>query len=216
MPRTPLALALVLVLSSCRGAVPEQPMAGDLELCCKDAVDEVSFVGCRPTGRCRTSESVWIRGPLSCTADAPEQCAGGRCCQLDLDALASLGPLPPIGPGSSMDAQAPADSPRPASITPVPLDWSPLPRPLAVPYLLCPATSERGVTGIVVMQVEIDAEGHVLAVEIRKGFDPECDALAREALLHAEFEPALTPEGQPIASSLRYEYEFALAADEAP
>ena len=50
-------------------------------------------------------------------------------------------------------------------------------------------------------------------VVIREGFEPECDALARDALLHAEFEPARTPEGRPIASSLRYEYSFALAED---
>jgi hypothetical protein len=52
-------------------------------------------------------------------------------------------------------------------------------------------------------------------VVIRKGFEPECDALARDALLHAQFEPALSPERTPIASSLRYEYTFA-SHDEAP
>lgn len=221
-----LMLAPTLGVGGCRGGAAEQPMAGDLELCCKAAVDEVSFVGCRPTGHCRTSESVWIRGPLTCTADEPEQCAGGRCCALDLATVAALGPIPPIGPGSTSTTtptRAPVDSLEPARITPVPLDWSPLPTAISVPRLLCPATAERGVTGVVVMQVEVDADGRVTAVAIRSGFEPECDALARDALLHAEFEPALNPEGQPIASSLRYEYEFALTehppgetADEAP
>src|SRR5690606_29490216 len=173
-----------------------------------------SFVGCRPTGHCRASESVWIRGPLTCTADPPDQCGGGRCCKLDLDALATRGQ--PAAPEPGLDTSpAPVEpTPDPASITPVPLDWQPLPRVVSVPYLMCPATAERGIAGTVVMQVEVDGTGRVTSVAIREGFEPECDALARDALLHAEFEPALTPEGRPIASSMRYEYQF--ATDEEP
>jgi TonB family protein len=107
----------------------------------------------------------------------------------------------------------PAPAPDPAAITPIPLDWQPLPKPVSVPLLVCPATAERGVTGVVVMQVEVDETGAVTEVVIRNGFDPECDALARDALLHADFEPARSPDGEPIASSLRYEYEFTLGEE---
>jgi hypothetical protein len=113
------------VLVGCRGEDSEQPMAGDLELCCKAAnADNVTFVGCRPTTHCRASESVWIRGPLTCTADTPDQCAGARCCKLDLEALALRAgePLPEPEPAQDVEAE-PAPAPEPAPITPVPLDW---------------------------------------------------------------------------------------------
>lgn len=192
-------------------------MAGDLELCCKHAIDDVTFVGCRATGICRASESVWIRGPLTCTADTPDECAGGRCCTLDLEALATRGNV--VTP-DKLVVDTPASTPSteptpdPAPISPIPLEWQPLPKPVSMPLLVCPATAERGVTGTVVMQVEVDETGAVTDVVIRSGFDPECDALARDALLHADFEPARSPDGEPIASSLRYEYEFTLAAEE--
>ncbi|MFO7564999.1 MAG: energy transducer TonB [Enhygromyxa sp.] len=211
-----LALAIVPALGGCRGHAAELPVAGELELCCKAALDDLNFVGCRPAGPCRASESVWIRGPLSCTADDPEQCAGARCCKLDVDPLASPGPVLPSTSTQQQEQEQPAEPPPAAELASIPLDWSPLPKPISVPFLLCPATAERGLTGTVVMQVEVDAEGQVTAVAIHEGFEPECDALAREALLQAEFEPARTPEGQPIPASLRYEYEFALADDEAP
>jgi TonB family protein len=204
LPRAPLLLASALALAGCRGAAAERPMSGNLELCCKDAIDEVSFVGCRPAGPCRATESVWIRGPLICTADTLDACAGGRCCTLDIEPLARFATDSSLGSplASPIERQ-----PDPASITAVPLDWGPLPTPISVPRFVCPAS------GIVMMQVDVDAGGRVTAVTILEGFDPECDALAREALLHAEFEPAATPEGQPIQSSLRYEYEFAPAGE---
>ncbi len=212
--RAQLGFALALALGGCRGGAAEQPMAGDLELCCKAANDDdVSFIGCRATGYCRASESVWIRGPLTCTADTPDECAGGRCCKLDLDALADRSgtPSPETPPTLPFPeaAQTVDSPPSPVDITPVPLDWQALPTVVFVPRMVCPATVERGVTGTVVLQVEIDEAGHVTEVAIREGFDPECDALARDALLHAEFEPALTPEGRPLPATLRYEYSFA-------
>jgi hypothetical protein len=122
---------LALALLGCRAsAAAEQPMAGDLELCCKDAIDDVTFVGCRPTGYCRASESVWIRGPLTCTADTPDYCEGARCCTLDLEALATRSGG---APEPREDHEPPADPepeppPEPAAITPVPLDWQAKPK----------------------------------------------------------------------------------------
>ena len=209
-----LAFGLALGLAGCRGGAAEQPLVGDLELCCKSAnPDEVSFVGCRAADVCRATEEVWIRGPLTCTVDGPEQCAGGRCCSLDLDALAlRAGPgMPsptPTDPSDGVDEPVPVEVPEPAPVTPIPLDWSGRPTPVFIPKLVCPATDDRGVTGAVVLWLEIDATGRVTEAAIRESLDPECDALARDALLHAEFEPGLNPDGQPIATALRYRYEF--------
>lgn len=205
--RAPLLLALAVAgaMAGCRGATAEQPMAGDLELCCKAASDDVSFVGCRPTGHCRASESVWIRGPLTCSADTPDQCAGGRCCTLDVEALAARGapPLPATTPEPE-PTTTPEPPPEPAAITPVPLDWQAKPTAVAVPKLICPTRA----SGTVLLHVAIDETGRVIEVAIREGLEPECDALARDALLHAEFAPALTPDGRPIPSSLIWPYSF--------
>lgn len=201
-------LALMLALTGCRGIAAEQPVSGDLELCCKAAgEDNISFVGCRATGFCRATESVWIRGPLTCTAESPDECAGARCCKLDLEALEIRG----FVERSSTTGPAPLAPPasEPADPAPLPLDSQPAPTPIFVPNFVCPATVARGVSGIVLLQVAIDETGRVTEVEIRRPLDPECDALARDALLHAEFEPALTADGQPVASSLIWAYQFA-------
>jgi TonB family protein len=176
-------------------------MTGDLELCCKAANDDdISFVGCRPAGLCRANESVWVRGPLTC-ASGPE-CAGGHCCALDLEDGEVVVATKPIAIDEPERTPVVEPAPEPASITPVPLDWTPAPTPVMVPKLVCE------VGGTVMLDVEVDETGRVTEVEIRERLDPECDALARDALLHAEFEPALTPDGRAVASSLAYAYEF--------
>jgi TonB family protein len=212
-----LALALLAVpwaLAGCRVSESEPVVAGHHELCCKAAnPDNLGFVGCRASSSCRTSERVWVRGPVTCEPPDAQNCAGGRCCKLDLEALALL----------ELDAEAVVDAPTiealgeatprepapaPALIVPVPLDWQPRPTPVAIAKLLCPATVERGIVGEVLLDIEVDANGHVTAAEVRSGIDPQCDTLARDALLHAEFEPARTPEGVAIASSLTWVYAF--------
>jgi TonB family protein len=190
----PLALALALALGGCRGGETELPVAGELELCCKAAgQDNVSFSGCRVTSFCRANESVWVRGPLSCSATTSDQCAGGRCCELDL-------------------ARAPstlAPDPSPLALNPIPVDWQGTPTPVYVPNFVCPASVERGVSGTVLLHVTVDETGRVTDVTIHRSLLPECDALARDALLHAEFEPALTPVGKPVAARMIWAYQFA-------
>jgi TonB family protein len=215
-------LAALCGLPGCRVDHPEQVVAGHHELCCKAAnADNLGFVGCRASRSCRTSERVWVRGPVTCAPADPQRCSGGRCCQLDLEAIATL----ELDPSAMVEgpelAREPAlepvrePAPNPALIVPVPLDWQAHPTPITIPKLVCPASVERGVVGSVVLQIEVDASGHVSAAEIRSGFDPECNALARDALLHAQFEPARTPAGQSIASSLAWVYEFTLDGGEA-
>lgn len=230
-----LLLAALGAVAGCRVTAPERVVEGHHELCCKAAnADNLGFVGCRASSSCRGNERVWVRGPVSCgPADAP-RCAGGRCCELDLGAVAQLdlgvevqfdgAHVDAEPPGSSSDRsedrvlepgedsiEAPAPEPMP--IVPVPLDWQARPTAVTIPKLLCPATLERGVVGSVVLLVDVDASGRVTEAKIRSGVDPQCDALAREALLHAEFEPARMPAGQPIASSTTWVYEFTAGGD---
>ena len=109
---------LVVAAAGCRGAPADAPVDGHHELCCKAAnPDNVSFVGCRATGYCRTGEEVWVRGPVSCTTAGPEHCAGGRCCKL----VVEVPDLPETE--AEGDASAPeTPTPEPAPVVPVPLD----------------------------------------------------------------------------------------------
>jgi TonB family protein len=219
-------LAALCALAGCRVTEPEAVVAGHRELCCKAAnPDNLGFVGCRASSKCRSNERVWVRGPVTCAPLDAQRCAGGRCCEIDLGAVTLLEHDAEVRFDSSqIDAEPPelapdpvadpvADpvrqpTPAPVAIVPVPLDWQARPTAITIPKLVCPATVERGVVGSVELRVEVDATGHVTEASIRSGIDPQCDALAREALLHAEFEPARTPAGQPIASSVTWVYDF--------
>ena len=69
-----LSLVPLLLALGCRvGPGASAPVEGHLELCCKAArEDNVSFVGCRATSYCRAAESVWVRGPLACGPQRPQ------------------------------------------------------------------------------------------------------------------------------------------------
>jgi TonB family protein len=221
-----LLFVALTALAGCRVTEPERVVEGHRELCCKAAnLDNHGFVGCRASSSCRTSERVWVRGPVSCGPPDAQRCSGGRCCELDLGAVALLELDAEVRfDAARVDAESPQSTPglapepgvlpvkkvapEPAQIVPVPLGWQARPTAITIPKLVCPATVERGVVGSVELHVEVDASGRVTEVEIERGIHPQCDALAREALLHAEFEPALSPTGQPIASSSTWVYEF--------
>lgn len=213
-----LLLAALCALAGCRVTEPESVVEGHHELCCKAAnPDNLGFVGCRASSSCRTGERVWVRGPVTCAPPDAQRCAGGRCCELDLGAVVQLGLDAEVrSDGARVDAEPPEPipkldrepAPKPALIVPVPLDWQARPTAITIPKLVCPATVERGVVGTVELRIEVDASGRVTEASIRSGTDPVCDALAREALLHAEFEPARTPDGQAIPSSVTWRYEF--------
>jgi TonB family protein len=213
-----LLLAALCALAGCRVTEPQSVVEGHHELCCKAAnADNLGFVGCRASSSCRTSERVWVRGPVTCAPPDAQRCAGGRCCELDLGAVTQLDLDAEVRfDGARVDAELPEPAPEldrepapePALIVPVPLDWQARPTAITIPKLVCPATVERGIVGTVELRIEVDASGRVTEASIRSGTDPVCDALAREALLHAEFEPARTPDGQAIASSLTWMYEF--------
>ena len=188
--------ALVCLAAGCRGNSTDAPVSGHHELCCKAAnADNVSFVGCRASNYCRAGEEVWVRGPVRCT--------GGGECALAVE-VAALEPEPESGEAG----EAPPEAPPPAPVVPIDLDYRAEPTLESIPTLICPATVERGVEGRVLLAIEVTAEGRVSSVEIREGLDPECDALAREALKNARFAPARTPGGEPIASSMTWSYAF--------
>lgn len=189
-----------LWLGACAAPEPIAAPGESIALCCKAlGPGQNSFVGCRPQARvCRSSESLWVRGPLVCVEAGEQGCREGMCCE-----LGAVGVEPA---GGSEPAAGPEPAPRMlAQIV------EQLPKPIRVPKLVCTAVVERELEGATLLEVEVDADGEVRGVEIVEGFEPSCDALAREALLNAEFEPATDLDGQPVASALRYEYLFALA-----
>ncbi|WP_146156129.1 hypothetical protein, partial [Enhygromyxa salina] len=106
----------LLGLAGCRGANPELPVDGHRELCCKAAnPDNVSFVGCRATTYCRTNESVWVRGPITCSPEGTPNCAGARCCKLDVEAVATRGGALSVVKGLVEEASA---EPKPPASAP--------------------------------------------------------------------------------------------------
>lgn len=73
-----------------------------------------------------------------------------------------------------------------------------------------PAEAEaEGLEGSVVLQLDIDVEGHVTRAEVVEPAGHGFDEAAREAALKFQFAPA-TRNGQPVAVRILYRYEFAL------
>lgn len=219
-------VSVTLLLLGCRPAVDaNEPLAGERELCCREVDDDnAHFRGCRVGRSCRTTEAVWVRGPLRCGPVEPDRCAGGRCCSLDLAAIdqpPATVELTATARNNGASGQASSDvsaatESAPPLLTPVPLDWQPRPIAVFVPKLVCPSLAPNLATEAgertVVLELEIDAQGQVTAADVVEGLDPECDALARDALLRAEFEPATRPSGEAMATQLRFRYEFAGAS----
>lgn len=74
----------LLVGTACRPKYdPKQEVKAAPEGCCKYANETMTqFAGCRLTHRCKEDEPIWLRGAVSCTAEDPGKCGGGRCCKL--------------------------------------------------------------------------------------------------------------------------------------
>ncbi|MCA9701803.1 MAG: hypothetical protein KC431_30055 [Myxococcales bacterium] len=118
------AVTAGLTLGACRPPTdPSAPLEGHLALCCKVADDDnVGFRGCREDP-CRTGESVWLRGPVTCTP-VSEACLGGRCCRLVVPADDN-GETPDVDIGKQGDLVDETDTqmpqPEPAPIVPMPM-----------------------------------------------------------------------------------------------
>jgi periplasmic protein TonB len=83
-----------------------------------------------------------------------------------------------------------------------------LPKPVKVPKIECPATSELGVEGDVVLKVQVTAAGKIREVKVIKGIGQGCDQIAVKALKQASFKAAVGTNGKPVDFELRYEYAF--------
>jgi hypothetical protein len=117
-----LALALsLLALAACRVQdAPEQPIDDHVALCCKaESGEPLSYTGCRPSNHCRTSETLWVRGPIQCGPVEASRCEGGRCCSLDSSPLAVPVPAEPAIAGTPIE---PIEIPNPAPIEPMPFE----------------------------------------------------------------------------------------------
>jgi periplasmic protein TonB len=82
------------------------------------------------------------------------------------------------------------------------------PKPIKVPLIECPATSQHGIEGTVVLRVQVTREGRVRAVEVVEGIGHGCDEVAVEALERSNFKPAIDTKGEPADFAVRYEYAF--------
>ena len=85
-----------------------------------------------------------------------------------------------------------------------------LPQTVHVPEISCPAVRELGISGTVVLVVQVRRDGSIRKVRVAKGIKHGCDEIAIKALRKAKFKPAVATDGKPTDYELRYEYEFAL------
>jgi protein TonB len=77
----------------------------------------------------------------------------------------------------------------------------------APPKLQCPAT-RSGVSGTVLLKVQVRSDGTLRSVKVAKGIGSGCDEIAIKAVRKAKFKPALTTAGQPTDAVLQWEYVF--------
>jgi len=82
------------------------------------------------------------------------------------------------------------------------------PQPVRVDQIQCPAASQLGITGVVVMRVRVWRDGVVGPVKVVKGIGHGCDEVAIKALKKAKFKPARGTDGNAYDFEITYEYEF--------
>jgi hypothetical protein len=121
MIRTGLLLSWLAALAACRvDDAPNRPIDDHVAMCCKaGGGDPLSFTGCRPSNHCRTSETLWVRGPLECGLFDAERCEGGRCCSLDVAMPGSAASTEPMIEGEPIES---LEIPAPAAIEPMPFE----------------------------------------------------------------------------------------------
>src|SRR5690349_3393375 len=90
------------------------------------------------------------------------------------------------------------------------LYFSQQPKVLRVPELECHAVSERQVSGMVVLMVQVQRDGKVRSSRVTQKMGHCCDEISKKALRKAKFAPAIGTDGKAADYELRYEYEFEL------
>ena len=83
------------------------------------------------------------------------------------------------------------------------------PRKLKNVIIPCPAVQEMGISGTVVLKVQVRKNGTVRRVRVVKKMGNGCDEVAVKALKKTKFAPAIRQDGKPTDYEIaRYEYEF--------
>ena len=136
-------------------------------------------------------------------------------------------PLPPAAgeaPRLVEDAPAPAPAPLPAETSPLPpaIDeaapvageaaQAPIPLPEQSPSPRYPSEAlRRNETGTVVLQVQVDAQGQPVSVEVaQRSGSRDLDRAAVEAVSRWRFSPARDAAGKPVAGTLSVPIDFKL------
>ncbi len=78
-------------------------------------------------------------------------------------------------------------------------------KPVEAPYPA--AAADAGITGVVVMEIDLGPDGRVIAARVTQGVSAELDAAALTAVQQLEFSPAEI-DGEPAAVRLEYRYRF--------
>ncbi len=131
-------------------------------------------------------------------------------------AFAQDPPEPPSGAvprgaaGASVVPDDKAPAPTPPVTPPVPKGIT-MPRPLNyVPPTYPPEAEKAGITGQVVLSLDIDKEGHVTKATVIEPGGHGFDEAALEAGQKLLFEPARKADGTPFAARIKYRYGFTL------
>ena len=136
-------------------------------------------------------------------------------------------PLPPAAgeaPRLVEDAPAPAPAPLPAETSPLPpaIDeaapvageaaQAPIPLPEQSPSPRYPSEAlRRNETGTVVLQVQVDAQGQPVSVDVaQRSGSRDLDRAAVEAVSRWRFSPARDAAGNPVAGTLSVPIDFKL------
>jgi protein TonB len=84
-----------------------------------------------------------------------------------------------------------------------------LPRALKAVKLECPAVRDLGISGEVVLRVQVRNNGSVRSVKVLKGIGNGCDEIAAKALRKTKFKPAVGTDGKKYDFEIkRYIYEY--------
>jgi protein TonB len=83
-----------------------------------------------------------------------------------------------------------------------------LPKKVRVPEIRCPAVRDMGISGRVLLKVQVRRDGSVRRVAVTDGIGHGCDEIAKKALRGAKFKPAVDTKGKAADYELVYTYVF--------
>lgn len=117
-----------------------------------------------------------------------------------------------VAPRATVKIEQPvASPPRSSSISPPPppLAFVEAPRPLTRPPPRYPSALENeAIPGRVLVSFEVNADGHIEAVQILQSSHPLFTQAVRAALVEWRFAPARAASGEAVAARLRVPFVF--------